>query len=86
MYITARDVQKFIWQDIIYYFGIPYKIILDNGKQFKDSIIKEFYNSLGVRHNFLVPYHPQANGLLEASTKMLLARFIRDSRKKKAIR
>lgn len=52
-------------------FGILHKIILDDGKQFKASLIGEFYDSMGTRYNFSATYHPQGNGLEEASNKML---------------
>lgn len=37
--ITASQVQKFVWKNIICRYGIPAVIIADNGKQFID---KEF--------------------------------------------
>ena len=32
--ITEAKISSFVWKNIIYRFGVPHVIILDNGKQF----------------------------------------------------
>jgi len=32
--ITARNVQNSVWKNIVYRFGLPQIIIIDNGRQF----------------------------------------------------
>ncbi len=49
-------------------FGIPQRILTDNGPQFR-SETKSFLLSQGVEHVTSSPYHPQSNGLSEAAVK-----------------
>ena len=37
----------------------------ENGKEFKNDLFKKIVDKLGRKHNFLSPYHPQSNGVLE---------------------
>uniref|UniRef100_A0A151UHE5 Retrovirus-related Pol polyprotein from transposon 17.6 n=1 Tax=Cajanus cajan TaxID=3821 RepID=A0A151UHE5_CAJCA len=46
--ITAANVQKFVWKNIITRFGIPYAIISDNGLQFTDKKFNNFLENLGI--------------------------------------
>nr|GEY33772.1 reverse transcriptase domain-containing protein [Tanacetum cinerariifolium] len=39
--ITGRQVKRFVWDKIVCRFGIPGKIISDNGKQFADNPFKD---------------------------------------------
>ncbi|CDH60654.1 hypothetical protein RO3G_15169 [Lichtheimia corymbifera JMRC:FSU:9682] len=46
-------------------FGIPRVLQSDNGREFKNTIMKKLVESLGVHHRFTTPYHPRANGIAE---------------------
>ncbi|GJU00407.1 reverse transcriptase domain-containing protein [Tanacetum coccineum] len=35
--ITDNQVKKFIWDNIVYIFGLPGEIVSDNGKKFRDN-------------------------------------------------
>ena len=48
-------------------FGVPDSIISDQGRQFTSQLWRELQQVLGVRHNVTTAYHPQANGMVEAS-------------------
>ena len=39
--ITATDVERFLWKNIISRFGVPYAIISDNGTQFVAEVIEK---------------------------------------------
>ena len=52
-------------------FGIPYKLISDNGKQFDNKEMREFCDSLGIKQGFSAVCHPQANGQTEAVNKII---------------
>nr|XP_017221365.1 PREDICTED: uncharacterized protein LOC108198103 [Daucus carota subsp. sativus] len=52
-------------------FGIPYKLISDNGKQFDSKELKKFCDYLNIRINFAAVYHPQSNGQTEAINKII---------------
>ena len=70
--ITARQVQSFVWKDIVCRFGIPHTIIMDNGRQFMDRKLAEFYESLGIRNKTSFMEHAQTNGQAESANKVIL--------------
>ncbi|GJZ77257.1 reverse transcriptase domain-containing protein [Tanacetum coccineum] len=39
--ITGSQIKKFVWDNIVYRFGLPGEIISDNGKQFQDNQFKD---------------------------------------------
>ena len=43
----------------------PWYILLDNGKEFKNSLMDQVLQQLGIDRIFSAPYHPQSNGKLE---------------------
>jgi len=61
-----------VWKNIICKFGVPYVIILDNGKQFDNPKFRKFSQDLGVKNHYSSPRHPQANGQTEVTNKSLL--------------
>nr|KYP33532.1 Gypsy retrotransposon integrase-like protein 1 [Cajanus cajan] len=56
--ITASNVQKFFWKNVITRFGIPYALITDNGLQFTDRRFNEFLARLGIKHKMTSVEHP----------------------------
>nr|GEV17168.1 reverse transcriptase domain-containing protein [Tanacetum cinerariifolium] len=69
--ITGGQVKKFIWDNIICRFGIPGKIISDNGKQFADNPFKDWCDKLHITQRFTSVKHPQSNGLVERANRSL---------------
>ena len=70
--ITDKQVQKFIWRNIITRFGVPRSLVSDNGRQFYSNSTIEYCNRFGIHTNFSAVSHPQANGLAEAANKIVL--------------
>ncbi|XP_014490737.1 uncharacterized protein LOC106753443 [Vigna radiata var. radiata] len=70
--ISARKVQSFIWH-LICRFGIPQKIITDNGRQFIDRTVEDFLKGLGIKHVTSSVEHPQTNGQAEATNKAIIS-------------
>ena len=58
--------------NIICKFGIPLTIISDNGGQFNSQAFRDFCSGLGIKNQFLLPGHPQANGQTEVTNRTLL--------------
>ena len=56
--ITSEAVQKIFWQNIIYRFGVPKELTVDNGKQFDSQSFKDFCRSIGTKLMFASVYHP----------------------------
>jgi transposase InsO family protein len=69
--IKAPTIQKFFWQNIIYRFGVPRELTVDNGKQFDCYTFKEYCKSLGTHAKFSSVYHPQPNGAVVRANGLL---------------
>ena len=62
-------------------YGIPEKIITDNGPQFQSKIYKDFVKQWEFDHVTTSPYHSQSNGKAEAAvkrTKRMLKKVSKD--------
>jgi hypothetical protein len=69
--ITAGALQKLFRQNIIYRFGVPKEVIVDNGKQFDCTTFRAFCDRLGTKLCFASVYHPQSNGAVEQATGII---------------
>ena len=56
-------------------FGVPSVIVTDNGGEFRSFEFDEFCSQLGIQHNYTTAYHPQANGLVERTNKIIKVAF-----------
>ncbi|GJT35298.1 reverse transcriptase domain-containing protein [Tanacetum coccineum] len=63
--ITGNQIKKFVWDNIVYRFGLPGEIISDNGKQFRDDPFKDWCEKLCINQHFASVKHLQTNGLVE---------------------
>ncbi|XP_074378040.1 uncharacterized protein LOC141719561 [Apium graveolens] len=52
-------------------FGIPYKLVSDNEKQFDSKELWQLCEDLKIEKKFAVVYHPQSNGQTEAVNKII---------------
>jgi transposase InsO family protein len=64
--ITAKTVQKFFWQNIVYRFRVPSELTVDNGKQFDSQDFREFCSSIGTK-----PVFERANGVVERANNKI---------------
>uniref|UniRef100_A0A2N9GMR5 RNA-directed DNA polymerase n=1 Tax=Fagus sylvatica TaxID=28930 RepID=A0A2N9GMR5_FAGSY len=69
---TGAAVANFIREHIITRFGIPHKIISDNGTPFVNKNVREVLEHYRIKHRRSTPYYPQGNGQAEATNRMLL--------------
>ena len=60
--ITEKNIQNFVWRNIVYRNEIPRVLVLDNGNQFDNESFRDFCSQLGIRNHYSLPTHPQANG------------------------
>ncbi|XP_016168008.1 uncharacterized protein LOC107610471 [Arachis ipaensis] len=67
--IKAQAMADFL---VITRFGIPEVVISDNGTQFTDKKFMEFLSGLGIKQKFSSVEHPQTNGQVEATNKVIL--------------
>lgn len=69
--ITHEKITRFIWKNIICYFGLPQVIISDNKNQFDGIEIDAFFAKWKIVKFFSTPYHLQSNGQVEAVSKII---------------
>ena len=48
-------------------------LTIDNGTQFNNAKVKGFYEMYNIKINFSPMYHAQANGIVEAINKVIVA-------------
>ncbi|KAF3336392.1 Retrovirus-related Pol polyprotein from [Carex littledalei] len=70
--VKATDVVKFFRNQILYRYGIPRRIISDNGAAFKNVKIDALVNQHGIDWRYSSAYNPRANVLAEAFNKTLI--------------
>jgi len=65
--VTANDMINFIQKYLIYQFGMPKFIVMDNETQFNNAKIERFREMYEIKINFSPVYQPQANGMAEVT-------------------
>ncbi|XP_075498803.1 uncharacterized protein LOC142537118 [Primulina tabacum] len=70
--ITEQEVLKFLWKNIVCRFGVPRKLISDNGRQFQGKEITSWCRKMKITQSFTsVAYH-QANGQTEVVNRVIV--------------
>ena len=69
---TASVVAKTLWDKFFMYYGIPEKILSDQGRNFESSLIAELCKLAGVKKLRTTPYRPQTNGQCEKFNSTLI--------------
>ena len=70
--ITAHKVQHFVWKNIVCRFGVPRRLISDNGTQFASQQLRNLCAEVGIKQVFASVEHPQTNGQVELANRVLL--------------
>ena len=63
--ITAKDVAKFVYDEICCKFGVPLELLSNQGPGFRAELLDFLCEKMKIRHKFTTPYYPQCNGLNE---------------------
>ncbi|XP_071708773.1 uncharacterized protein [Rutidosis leptorrhynchoides] len=71
--ITSENIKNFVWNDIVCRYGLPNKIISDNGKQFANNPFKSWREDLSIKQTFTYVAHLQANGQAKVTNKEIIA-------------
>ncbi|XP_074374423.1 uncharacterized protein LOC141714827 [Apium graveolens] len=69
--IMGKRIRDFVFNSIVCRFGIPYKLISDNGKQFDSKELRKLCEDLKIKKDFAAVYHSQSNGQTEAINKII---------------
>ncbi|XP_015060317.1 uncharacterized protein K02A2.6-like [Solanum pennellii] len=67
--VTKKVVVDFIHFNIICRFGIPKVIITDNAANLNSHLMQEVCYQFKIEYRNSTPYHPKANGAVEAANK-----------------
>lgn len=70
--ITDKQVQMFIWRNIITRFRIPRALVSDNGRQFNSGLTRDYCSRFGIQTRFSTVSRPQTNGQAESANKIVL--------------
>ncbi|CAL1381192.1 unnamed protein product [Linum trigynum] len=70
--LTAQQVEKFLWENIICRFSLPHTIILDQGTQFTSESLQTYCARYGILLRYASVAYPQANGQAESANKNIL--------------
>jgi len=52
-------------------FGVPREIVIDQGSQFTYNMVERLVEECKINHGKYTPYHPQANGQVESTNKVI---------------
>ena len=70
---TKQSVVNFLFEEFFTRFGVSKEIVFDQGAQFTSNIVKGIIDKYKIKHCKSTPYHPQANGRVESTNKILEA-------------
>ena len=73
--IRDLDVKKFVWKNIVTWFGVLYSLISDNGLQFDSKTFRRYYCKLGITYRYSTPAYPQENGQAKAINEVIVNRL-----------
>ena len=71
--VTAAAVHRAFLDHWLTLFGPPRVIQTDNGVQFTSNLFKELCKMIKSTHHYTIRYHPQANGLVERTNRVVKA-------------
>ena len=70
--ITTHKVQHFVWKKIVCRFGVPRRLVSDNGKQFASYQLGKLCIEIGIKQVFASVEHPLTNGQVEFANRVLV--------------
>ena len=69
---TAQIMPKMLWDKFIVHYGLPEKILTDQGWNFESQLVADLCELMGVQKIWTSPYHPQTNGQCERFNSNLI--------------
>jgi transposase InsO family protein len=71
--VTTQDSTAAInfIKSIVFHFGVPYSIIMDNGTNFTSKEFKSYCEGLGIKLKFASVVHPKTNGQVKKANGLI---------------
>ncbi|KAK2721601.1 hypothetical protein QYM36_003783 [Artemia franciscana] len=63
--MNTENTIKFLWENIISYYGLPEAVLSDHGSNFDNIEIKKMFSEINCKKIYSSPYNPQCNGASE---------------------
>ena len=74
LYSTNEQfVVDFLFEEIFTHVKVPREIVTDQGTQFTSNLVKALTEQYKIKYRKSSPYHPQANGQVESTNKVIKA-------------
>nr|CAE01580.2 OSJNBa0068L06.6 [Oryza sativa Japonica Group]CAE75990.1 B1160F02.21 [Oryza sativa Japonica Group] len=70
--IITVDKARDFFINIVHRFGVPNRIITDNGTQFTSGVFKDFFQDFGIKICYASVAHPMSNGQVERANGIVL--------------
>jgi len=70
--IIAHKVQHFVWRNIVCRFGVPRRLVSNNGPQFASQQLGKLCTKVRIKQVFTSVEHPQIDGQVEFANRILL--------------
>ena len=65
-------LSKTLWDKFIVYYGLPKKILMDQGQNFESQLVADLCELMGTQKVWTSPYHLQTNGQCERFNSTLI--------------
>ena len=72
MNIKDVDARRFVWKNIVTWFGIPHTLISDNEFQFNSKAFRKYCCDMGIKNRYSIPAYLQRNEQAEAVNKVIV--------------
>ncbi|ORD95688.1 POL4 [Hepatospora eriocheir] len=72
---SKEEVANFVLNEVIFKYGSPVEIRMDNGKEFINNVMEELAKFWKIKLTKSPPYHPEANGLTERTNQSIIIKL-----------
>ena len=69
---TTQTTAKTLWDKFIVHYGLPKKILMDQGQNFESQLVADLCELIGTQKIWTSPYHPQTNSQCEGFNSTLI--------------
>ena len=69
---TTQTMAKTLWDKFIVHYGLPKKILMDQGQNFESQLVADLCELMGVQKIWTSLYHPHTNGQCERFNSTLI--------------